>query len=424
MRLIKFIFLLISLSSFSQTWQAIPNIDPNLNGQRFDDVFFLDENIGWAANGYYASVYKTMDGGLFWTEQLNQAMLGGDFYFRNIEFLNSDIGFLGTLNGTFLKTIDGGDTWTIVTNITPNPVAICGLDTVGASTIYGCGAYFSPAHIIKSNDRGATWEFIDMSSYADALVEIYFLDENIGFASGKNAGGATILKTIDGGSTWTEIYNSNIIGEYVWKLQVLENSPNVIFGAVESVSPILGKLIKSIDSGTTWSSFDAPETGIQAVGFISENHGWMGGHTTGFHETLDGGVSWTDLNVGSNLNRIVILNSTLAYASGAGIYKFTEESLSTESFIEAERESLNIHILNNPVTTNLEFSINFKKADNLLIELYDSSGRFIKRLTREIIDTSNYEKKYSFPIEDLASGIYIVDFHNNTGRESRKFIKQ
>lgn len=423
MKLYKLIFLLISLNSFSQTWQTLSNIDPNLNGQRFDDVFFLDENIGWAANGYYASVHQTTDGGVTWTEQLNQAMLGGDFYFRNIEFLNSDIGFLGTLNGTFLKTIDGGANWTIVNNITPNPVAICGLTTVAPSTIFGCGAFFSPAHIIKSTDSGVTWQFIDMSAYADALVEIFFLDETIGYASGKNASGAIILKTIDGGITWSEIYNSNIIGEYVWKLQVLENSPNVIFGSVESVTPLLGKLIKSTDSGITWNSYDAPETGIQAVGFISENHGWMGGHLTGLHETLDGGVSWNNLNIGSNLNRIVVLNSTLAYASGTTLYKFTEESLGIESIIESQRASLNIHILNNPVSSNLEFSINFHKADNLLIELYDSSGRFIKRLAREIIDSSNSEKKFSFPVEDLAAGFYIIDFHNNTGRESKKFIK-
>jgi len=424
MKFLKFFFLFLSLCSFSQTWQATTNIVSNTGGQRFDDVFFLDENIGWAANGYYAAVYKTTDGGLTWTEQLTEAMLGGDFYFRNIEFLNSNIGFLGTLSGVFLKTIDGGNNWTTVTNITPNPAAICGLNTVGASTVYGCGAFFTPAYIIKSNDSGATWQYIDMSAYADALVEIYFLDENIGFACGKNSSGATILKTTDGGTTWTEIYNSNIIGEYVWKLQVLESSTNVIFGSVESVSPLLGKLIKSIDSGVNWNSFDAVETAIQAVGFISENHGWMGGHTTGFYETLDGGATWNNLNIGSNLNRIIILSPTLAYASGTTIYKFTEESLSNESFIEAERELLNIHILNNPVTTHLEFSIHFNKADNLLIELYDSAGRYIKNLTRDIIKTPGSEKKYNFSVENLESGIYIIDFHNNTGRESRKFIKQ
>lgn len=422
MKLIKLIFLLLTLNSFSQTWQ-VTSIDANLNGQRFDDVFFLDENIGWAANGYNAAVYKTTDGGVTWSEQLNESMLGGAYYFRNIEFLNSNIGFLGTLNGEFFKTIDGGDNWTLVDNIPTNPLAICGLDTIGESTIYGCGAYFTPAYIIKSTDSGTTWQYIDMSAYANALVEIYFLDENTGFVSGKNSKGGTILKTTDGGITWTEIFNSNIIGEYVWKLQILENSPNVFFGSIESVSPYLGQLIKSTDYGNTWNSYDAPETIIQAVGFISESHGWIGGHTTGFHETTDGGVTWTNINIGNNLNRIFIISPNLAYASGTSIYKFTEDILNIENDIESERESLNIHFSNNPVKDNLKFTILFNKADNLLIELYDNTGRYIKTLSREPINSSNLEKTYSFNVKNLASGIYIIDFHNNNGRESKRFIK-
>jgi len=182
---------------------------------------------------------------------LNEAQLGKNYYFRNNEFLNENIGFLGTLNSDFLKTLDGGETWAIVSNISPNPPAICGLDAVGTSTVYVCGAYFMPAHIIKSTESGDTWQFIDMSAYANALVEIYFLTEDIGFVSGRNDTGATILKTIDGGLTWTEIFNSNIVGEYVWKLQILEANNNVIFGSVESVTPNLGKLIKSTDDGQT-----------------------------------------------------------------------------------------------------------------------------------------------------------------------------
>ena len=65
-------------------WQTMPNIFSNPNGQRFDDVFFLNENLGWAANGYYARIYKTTNGGLDWVEQLNENNIPGNYYFRNI----------------------------------------------------------------------------------------------------------------------------------------------------------------------------------------------------------------------------------------------------------------------------------------------------------------------------------------------------
>ena len=423
MKRLSYILCFIALNAFSQaTWQELPNLYSNPNGQRFDDIFFLDENLGWAANGFYAAVYKTTDGGLNWTEQLNNGILGSNHYFRNIQFLDENIGFLGTLNGKFYKTVDGGATWTLVP-ITPIPVAICGLDTIGTSTIYGCGAYFEPAFIIKSTDSGNTWSYIDMSVYANALVEVKFLDELNGFAAGKNANGAVVLKTTDGGLTWSTIYNANIPGEYIWKLQILDANPNVIFGALYSFAPNEGKLIKSTDGGLNWTEFTAPESGIEAVGFVSETKGWMGGHTTGFYETNNGGQTWTNLNVGGNLNRIFILNNTLAYAAGTTGYKYTSQTLGTEGFDLTRKSDLGITVIENPVKNELRIEVDFLAADNLLIELYDSNGKHIKQLERDQINTSS-KKVYRFSVKDLAKGVYILDFHNNLGRTTRKFIKE
>lgn len=403
------------------TWHPL-NILSNRSGQRFDDVFFINETTGWAANGFFAAVYKTTNGGATWVEQLNEANLAGNYYFRNIEFLNEDIGFLGTLNNDVFKTVDGGENWTIINNISPNPAAICGLETVGASTVYGCGAFFSPAYIIKSIDAGNTWTNIDMTTYANALVELKFLTENIGFASGRSDQGGTILKTTDGGVTWTEIYNTNRPGEYVWKLQILDANTNIIFGSVSAVAPNLGQLIKSTDGGVTWASYNAPETDIQAVGFIDENKGWMGGFTTGFYETNNGGQTWANINIGNNLNRIFIINATLAYAGGTSLYKFSDQTLNSNSIQEYSRTALKVVFKKNPVKSLLEFDVEFLDDDNLLIELYDVNGKFIKQLTRDRTNVKT-TKTYSFAVDDLQSGTYLINLHNNTGRQSHKFIK-
>jgi photosystem II stability/assembly factor-like uncharacterized protein len=421
MKFTKILLLLISFNTFAQTWQEAPNITSNTNGTRYDDVFFLTEDLGWAANGYNAAVFKTIDGGYTWTEQLNNTILGSNHYFRNIEFLDENIGFLGTLNGKFYKTTDGGANWAEVI-ITPNPPAICGIDAVGASTIYACGAYFEPAHIIKSIDSGVTWTYTDMSAHANALVEITFLDELNGFAAGRNNTGAVVLKTNDGGATWSTIYNATIPGEYIWKLQVLESNTDAIFGSLYASTPNPGKLIKSLDGGVTWTVYNAPETDIEAVGFISETKGWMGGHNTGFFETLDGGATWTDLTIGGNLNRIFIMSNSLAYASGSSIYKYTSETLSTNTSETITKKDLDIKLTENPVGKVLELTINFNAHDNLLIDLYDSSGKFIQQLTRDIIRDTTI-KTYSFPVEVLTPGTYILNFHNNSGRTSKKFVK-
>ena len=413
------LLLLSTIASAQLTWSPLPNIASNLNGQRFDDVFFLNENLGWAANGYYASVYKTTDGGATWTQQLSNAILGSNHYFRNIEFLNENIGFLGTLNGKFYKTIDGGTTWNLV-SIAPNPPAICGLDCVGTSTIYGCGAYFSPAYIIKSTDSGATFQRIDMSAYANALVEVLFTDENTGFASGNNASGAVILKTTDGGTTWSTIYNGPIAGEYVWKLQILASNPNVIFGAIEAVAPNNGKLLKSIDGGVTWITKNAPEPEIQAVGFVDENHGWMGGHDTGFYETTDGGDTWTNTTVGSNLNRIFFVTNDVAYACGTTIYKMTN-NLAVNQFQELARVPLVVRVAPNPIKDKLNLEIDFRGNDHLMLGLYSETGQFIKQLKLDEIEAAG-TKKYCFEFP-YPNGVYFLNLHTNTGRQSVKISK-
>lgn len=422
-KLIVCLSLLFSIHVSAQLhWYPLTSVPANTDAQRFDDVFFLDGNLGWALGGGHAVVYKTIDGGVTWNSQLSEAALGANYYFRNVEFLTPQIGFVGTLiNNKFFKTTDGGTTWNLVTNIPTAPKAICGLDAVGTSTIYGCGAYFGPAFIIKSTDSGATWQYINMSAYATGLVEILFLDENTGYASGKNGTGAVVLKTTDGGVTWNQIYNSGIAGEYVWKMQILQGNSNILFGAVESVAPNPGKLIKSIDAGVSWISKNAPETDIQAVGFVTENHGWMGGHNTGFYETFDSGDTWTNLNVGSNLNRIFIVNNDLAYASGTAIYKFNDQNLGTGDFQEAGRIPLIAKVQPNPVTDKLNISIDFTDVDNLVIELYNQLGKRIKELKVDTIDKTG-RKTYSFDFP-YPSGVYFINLHTNTGRQSIKVIK-
>jgi photosystem II stability/assembly factor-like uncharacterized protein len=416
-----FVFFMVNAASAQLGWAPLTNIAANTNGSRFDDVFFINENVGWAANGANASVSKTTNGGATWTLQMSNVTMGTNYYFRNIEFIDENIGFVGTLNGVFFKTIDGGTTWNPVTNFPINPEAICGLDAVGTSTIYGCGAYFSPAYIIKSTDSGATWDYIDMSSYANALVEILFLDENNGYASGNNDNGAVILKTTDGGASWMTIFNDTVAGEYVWKLEVLPSNHNVIFGSIESVSPLLGKLIRSTDGGDNWISRTFPDTDVQAVGFLTENHGWMGGHHTGFYETTDGGATWTNTGIGSNLNRIQFLSDNLAYASGSTIYKFSDASLGTPNFQEQERVPLNVRVSPNPIKDKLNIEVDFLGNDHLVIELYSETGQLISQLKRDAIDGAG-TKNYSFPFP-YAKGVYLVNFHTNTGRQSVKVIK-
>ena len=411
--LLPVIFSLICFPVFSQTWAetSIP-----IDGARYDDIFFLNENLGWAASGWGYKTYKTTDGGDNWElifETPNE-------YQRNIEFLNENIGFLGTLSSNFYKTTDGGNSWEAVS--IPGVEAICGMDAVGEHTIYGCGAYFQPAYIIKSTDSGENWEFIDMSPWATALIEVLFEDENTGYASGSDVNGGVVLKTTDGGQSWTQLYNSNIPGETVWKLQVLFSDSDVIFGAVEFFPPLNGKLIRTTDRGQNWVSREVPDSFIQGVGFLTEDHGWMGGHYSGFLETFDGGQTWNDTDFGYSLNRFQIFNGNLAYCSGDSVYKYTD-NLSTTDISVRDIEDLSIQVFPNPVTESfVNIKIDYPRNDHMLITLYDETGKKIEQFLRETINEAGM-KEYKFNLPEKP-GIYYLNFHYDLGYQSVKVIKK
>lgn len=410
---LSFFLLLFIQNTNAQNWVETPI---PVDGARYDDVFFLNENLGWAASGWGYKTYKTTDGGDSWDLIFETP----DEYQRNIEFLNENIGFLGTLTENFYKTTDGGVSWQPI-NI-PGVQAICGMDAVGDHTIYGCGAYFQPAYIIKSTDSGNTWQFIDMSPWANALVEVLFEDELTGYAAGSDANGGVVLKTTDGGQSWTQLYNSNIPGEMVWKLQILFSNPNVIFGAVESFPPLNGKLIKSTDIGQTWVSREVPDSYIQGVGFVTENHGWMGGHYSGFLETFDAGQTWHDTGFGYSLNRFQFFNENLAYCSGVSIYKYTDH-LSIHEVSSQEREDLSIKVFPNPISGNdVNVSVNYKRKDHMVITLFDESGRKIEQLLRETINETG-QKEYKFRLPNKP-GVYYLNFHYDLGYQSAKIIKK
>ncbi len=414
---LKFILLAMIAGLFpglAQNWEQL-NIPESPS--RYDDVFFLNENLGWAADGAGSAVYKTIDGGNTW---MQQSYNNGE-YLRNIEFLNEDIGFLGALSETLYRTTDGGETWEIVWDLQGAIPAICGLDTVGDSTVYGCGAYFEPAYVIKSTDSGETWEVIDMSAYASSLVEVLFVDELLGYASGGSNTGGIVLKTTDGGQSWTEIYNSGRPGEQVWKMQILYSNPNVMFGAVQSFDPFNGKLIKSVNNGQNWQEFEVPDPFIQGVGFITENHGWMGGHNSGFLETTDGGQTWNNTGLGWSLNRFQIFDQNLVYCSGRSIYKYTD-NLSVNDMDSDRPEDMAIVVAPNPVEDVLNISVDYQRSDHMVITLFDESGKLIQQLLRVTIDSKG-KRTYQFAFPQKP-GIYYLLFHYDLGYQSKKIIKK
>ena len=315
-----------------------------------DDITFINENEGWYVNGY-GSIYNTKNGGETWEKQLEKK---GTF-FRTIAFVDNLVGFAGTVGTDYFPNVtdsiplygtrDGGKTWKPVDYKGPYVKGLCAIDIVKEQYInhgkidykvhiYAVGRVGSPANMMVSHDGGATWTSNSMNNDCKMLFDIKMFDKDNGFVCAASDGdiqksNALILKTSDGGKTWKKVYQSNRPFEGTWKASF--PTKEVGYVTIQSYNPDPNvkqqRIAKTTDGGETWNEINLVEdAGARefGIGFIDENHGFVGTMNTGY-ETKDGGKTWTKVNLGMACNKIRIYKDAngkvYGYAIGVDVLK-------------------------------------------------------------------------------------------------------
>ena len=315
-----------------------------------DDIAFIGENEGWYVNGY-GSIYHTKNGGVTWEKQLEKK---GTF-FRCIAFVDSLNGFAGTVGTDYFPNVtdsiplygtrDGGKTWMPVDYKGPYVKGLCAIDIVKEQYInhgkidykihiYAVGRVGSPANMMVSHDGGLTWTSNSMNSDCKMLFDIKMFDKNNGVVCAASdedmeKSNALILKTSDGGKSWKKVYQSNRPFEGTWKASF--PTKEVGYVTIQSYNPNPNvkqqRIAKTTDGGETWQEINlVADAGARefGIGFIDENHGFVGTMNTGY-ETKDGGKTWTTVNLGMACNKIRIYKDangkTYGYAIGVDVLK-------------------------------------------------------------------------------------------------------
>jgi photosystem II stability/assembly factor-like uncharacterized protein len=410
----KFTILLIFsvfISSYAFTQNTGWNIcnAPPFNS-RVDDIFMVNTITGYAVSGS-GMIVKTTNSGDNWTIITQDATV----YCRSVEFINTQKGFVGgfpragnTAN-ILRRTIDGGNTWTDLTaSIHPRArKGICGLAIPDENTIYGGGNWFEDsAYIIKSTDGGNTWTFIDMMPYATSIIDLFFINKDTGFATGKGRAPletAIILYTTDGGVSWTTKFINDIPSEYCWKIQRLTN--RTWFASIEDLPRRSPKILRSDDGGMTWELHiaDPAPYNVEGIGFINPKHGWMGGDNNYSFESTDGGVTWSRVPICLSMNRVFKVNDSMLFASGSQIWKYNGDGIYPEVPPE-QYASLLVHP--NPVNDILTINAGVKVSTRLFIQLVDASGRMVKQI--ENADKLKGSYRYDVNTANLPPGTYYV----------------
>ncbi len=216
-------------------------------------------------------------------------------------------------NGIVIKTTDGGDTWTSMWTGNNQGIEGMSFPTVNTGFVVGFSGYFG-----KTTDGGDTWTTIDLGITPEPSVfyDVIFKDENNGivFPLGEPA-----YITNDGGASWSAGGTTpGLVGAACYV------SDNTYF-AVGS-----GHIMKTEDGGLTWTSkFNQAQLLLTGIRFFDENQGFALSEDGKYLETTDGGDNWTQHTIGNGFplwRDVARIDDDIMYIAGTPeqIWKTTD----------------------------------------------------------------------------------------------------
>jgi photosystem II stability/assembly factor-like uncharacterized protein len=187
---------------------------------------------------------------------------------------------------------------------------------VNADTGYIAGGDWTgtTGTILRTNDGGSTWTKQDIpTNYS--IYDIFFTDDTTGTAVGHNG---TVLRTTNGGETWTS--QTSGTSSMLFGVWFTDDTTGFIAGAWTDC------LLRTTDAGATWNPQTHPKgpNGLQEVRFANSLNGWAVGYDSTILHTIDGGNTWTkqtdvsDWGGGFNVQIFCIDTNTAWITAGRG----------------------------------------------------------------------------------------------------------
>jgi FlgD Ig-like domain len=209
---------------------------------------------------------------------------------------------------------------------------------------------------------------------------------------------AVVLFTDDGGQTWVnrvaDLEDELPLGEWGWKIYFLDDR----IGFVSLEADRWGAILKTTDGGETWTRLEINDpqknANLEGIGFIDENQGWVGGWGDASFEagyssaTVDGGHTWRDANeIGLFINRFRFLGDpvTVGYASGLFVYKYSDEPVPAAAMRAAAPAPLLLDDTT-PTQSDRPVRINITVPDGasrLVIGIWERFGNHVRQLLDE-----------------------------------------
>ncbi len=179
------------------------------------------------------------------------------------------LGYLGTAEQLVFR-------WSVLVKDTPNPV-VASVDTFSVTLFR---SFIPPA---------AGWA-PQTSGITTYLYSVKAVNANVAWAAGA---GGRVLRTTNGGTTWTSVGGGNIGVADIYSVEALSATT-----ALVTTSPAATYIFRTTNGGTNWDTVYTQAGGfIDAMSMLDANNGVALGDPVGgkwtVAKTTNGGASWT-----------------------------------------------------------------------------------------------------------------------------------
>ncbi|MCH2235313.1 MAG: YCF48-related protein [Crocinitomicaceae bacterium] len=356
---------------------------------------------------------KTTDGGVTWTaiELTGVTMFGGGTTVQHIQFFNENLGYISTgPYGKVYKTEDGGTSWNVV-EVSPDLCFSSGMYFFEEdSAIIGGAGCFSPERMDSYGPSGYNESAIPFTDdWYGLIIDIDF-EGDLGIAVSNSNG---IFRTTDHGVTWDTVHVGVAPGVPLTSVEIIDE--NDIYIGYSSLGEGSG-ILKSSDGGLTWGEEGASATfaypAYLDVHETSDGTIYTGGQPIGGGGMIlrFDGTSWNYSGVDEIINGLSSYDDNTTWGVGENGYVIVNKdpetlSSSTYSF------DLEFEVFPNPSSEYI--SINFdSNVTDLVILIHDMTGKTVLETTeKDLIDVSN-----------LNAGYYLVTMNNGTYSNSKQLF--
>lgn len=152
--------------------------------------------------------------------------------------------------------------------------------------------FFAVDCLYRSNNQGVDWEDVTPAGFGRPYsLAVNPANDDIVLCGDM---GGRIIRSDDGGDTWTEVYNADKSSVYIRHIRFKPLDPSVVYAATDIYASTGGSFLKSTDAGLTWEQLSPMPTGSVSDLAISytEPEILFASNDYNLYKSINQGIDW------------------------------------------------------------------------------------------------------------------------------------